>query len=413
MMSYKPDRLLPKFLWIKICAYLPISDHINLYLSSRYFSLMFKEDDWKNIFFNNINDDIAVVCNNNSSKFWYTCCTSYIGCDTIMAMLDIIGYRKYDNAFKDWYHGTGILSMIKNNTIHTHNEIYSLKHGEIKHYRVYFKNKTFNWPAFGEDGLDLDPDNMIDIKFDCNYKIDLIGTQNDALQTIFKSDNLKWMSIIIPRSFTLYNITFDNVRLNFSSRYNVQRSIYHKARTLYISNCVFYCSINMDHYEHITITKCKFIGTRTNFLRSDIHNGISNNKSRIMITDNIYSNNDLSCISIFTLDKTNLTVSDNTFNHCNMIFIYLDKYNPKINPIIFKNNCVSDVTTLRLNKMTIDLFDNIFVNVAHLYTPNDNNLVISNAQIDNTNKFTNCDVLLPYVKDDLALRDKWIKTLLN
>ena len=330
-----------------------------------------------------------------------------------MTMLDIIGYRKYDKAFKDWYHGTGILSMFKNNTIHTHNEFYSLKHHEIKHYRVYFKNKTFDWPGFGEDGLDLDPNNMIDIKFDCNYKIDLIGTQNDALQTIFKSDNIKWMSIIIPRSFTLYNITFDNVRLNFSSRYNVQRSIYHKARTLYISNCVFYCSINMDHYEHITITKCKFIDTRTNFLCSDIHNGISNNKSRIMITDNIYSNNDLSCISIFTLDKTNLTVSDNTFSHCNMIFIYLDKYNPKINPIIFKNNCVSDITTLRLNKMTIDLFDNIFVNVAHLYTPNDNNLAISNAQIDNTNKFTNCDTLLPYVKNDLALRDKWSKTLLN
>ena len=419
MASIKLDAILPKFLWNDIKSYLPILDAIKLIQSSNQFKSMFTENDWKDIFLNNRPYDIAIVKNvdETSPTFWHTCCETYVGCDTIKAMIESIGYQKYDRTFREWYGDGYNMVSFKNRINYGGDQTMLYKYGPADHFRVYIKNITLMWDGidntvdtimlnetFGDISLEaaMMTDGRVDIKFNPNYKIEIIGSYYKGEQTTFKSTR-QWMNIIIPQYFSISNIIFDNISLDLNSSFiNYTMNFYYKKRSVIISNCIFNKhDLSFDYFEDVLITRCRFDNSRINLIRSKMSDyQFSKNKSAIVIQDNIFGNNKASCI-VMAMYRSNstLVVSDNKFICCHSLFSNFERFKPNsVKPVIFRNNYISDVQYLGFDRMTINLQANVFRHVTNLYR-NIEFQPIGNMRVDYNNEFTDCDTITPLVED--------------
>ena len=327
--------ILPRFLWNKICIYLTINDLVKLDQSSTYLQSIFKEEDWKDAFLNNRLDDIAVVKNIDTNNYWYNCCTTYIGCTTIKEVFEIIGYQEYNQQFKDQY-----MDSFAKKLYDAYNNIMAHKNGACDRYQVYFKRKIFKWDGFdiGSDLLSIAHiEQITDIKFSCNYKIELIGSGDitDHNCTIFESyfPIQSSMNILVPQYLSICNIVFNNVSLFLHRDYDFHEgNLYYKPKKVCITDCLFYNGpLQYSKIEYVIVTNCIFY---TNIIMRHTESG-NYKEYNITITNNIFHKYIAACIIMITSQKNILIeITNNEFMGCDKLFS-LTRGSIYMNPIIF------------------------------------------------------------------------------
>lgn len=394
-----PFVILPRYLWNSVRTYLTIHDLVNLNQSSNYFKYIFREDNWKDTFFNARLDDIALVCDNTSTNYWQTCCKTYIGCTTILEVIEKIGYQRYDKQFKDQYNN----GMAKNLRT-TYLKIMGHTLDTCHHYQVYFKGKTFIWDGF--DVIDnivpiTSPNTITDIKFNCNYKIEFIGTGTiaDHKYTIFKRSGigLSTVNILVPQYMSICNIEFISVQLFLHRQYEPYRgNIYYKPKRVYITDCGFNdAKLQYDKIEYVSISGCTFYNNSNIFMR---HTEGNNYEEYCIVFSHckLYEITGPCFVMITKQKKILIAITNNSFTKCGPLFHLL--FGPIfMSPIVFRNNDVYDIPSCGLDGITADIENNTFVNVDKLF---DHGQYDSNINIDNSNTFINSDAILPHVSNN-------------